>query len=126
MKDLIKTGLFTENFDLTFVSLIKENNVDKLIKKIENELISDCVSIKTIIDLYYDDKDTMTNTLLNYISKYGFLIYILQAKEEYEGCRIIQKLTISVMTNLFIMNYDEVNNLLSLSITLYNKNLDDN
>jgi hypothetical protein len=77
-------------YEFTKVIFIKDLN--KMVKKIENMLVEDCI---TLTNKYNDEevKETELYELIcYYVSKYTFFIYYLQTKEEYELCQNINKL----------------------------------
>jgi hypothetical protein len=77
-------------YDFTKVIFIKDKN--KMLKKIEDMLVEDCI---TLTNKYNDNevKETEIYELIcYYVSKYTFFIYYFQTKEEYELCQNLNKL----------------------------------
>lgn len=77
-------------YDFTSIIFIKDKN--KMLKKIEDMLVEDCI---TITNKYNDEevKETELYELIcYYVSKYTFFIYYFQTKEEYELCQNLNKL----------------------------------
>lgn len=78
------------SYDFTKVIFIKDKN--KMLKKIEDMLVEDCV---TLTNKYNDNevKETEIYELIcYYVSKYTFFIFYFQTKEEYELCDNLTKL----------------------------------
>jgi hypothetical protein len=77
-------------YDFTKIIFYKDKN--KILKKIENMLVEDCI---TLTNKYNDDEvkeNEIYELICYYVSKYTFFIYYFQTKEEYELCENLNKL----------------------------------
>lgn len=101
-----------------FIDLLEEPNYKKLSKSIDDEIYNDCVIIKDLTTVE-ENEEMLFGYLVNYISKYSYLIYHFEKMAMYEKCAEINKNFKTIMTQYFGVTDEFLSELITDSIESY-------
>jgi len=99
-----------------WLTIFAQTDLNEIVEDLKTELFFDMLTIK----LSPISKNTTRH--IEYVSKYGLILYFLEKREAFEACTEIKDMFITLMVMGANQNKELIEFLLAQSISIYYKN----
>lgn len=116
VKDIL-SNLYNDGHSRNHLNILKSHvNFKDTEDKILDEINKDSIRLSELKIYFMDDAKNFKFIIIFYIAKYALLIKFLEKAEEYERCRLIYNHTLTLLNEIFEIELNELERVLSESI----------